>query len=425
MYKFEPSELMKELHKKYFERYVLPNFYHEIYSVIPNKESKKEPRETWYSRFHDEKKLFDCFMRNCSRHWEVLAVGEFDELEKFYSDNESLIEQIGNADKKTWNNLLSEIFGYEKFEKESEWNCIKQQLIEEYDKENKYNYRYSPAVGDAFLHEYDMLFHNNVTKELCIHKNLEWFKNTVADKMILCIKKADFERFASRFRIWTPYTFALLSEVRVCPYCNRQFISPVLTKDGKSRADIDHFLPKGIYPYFAMSLYNWIPSCKTCNSSLKLARKFDFIDLHPYRDNIGDYFYYSIKIKGDNESGTFVSADTIIEDEACQHHLNIFKLRELAEFHSDLVQSLVQRRLCYSEQYIEDLVQSDINLYHTKDEMKAGILGYVPNKKSINNTILGKMKYDIAVQLGFIDDEEDRKLLEKIRRLVYKEDAYG
>ena len=110
MYKFEPSELMKELHKKYFERYVLPNFYHEIYSVIPNKESKKEPRETWYSRFHDEKKLFDCFMRNCSRHWEVLAVGEFDELEKFYCDNESLIKQIGNAAPKTWNNLLSEIF---------------------------------------------------------------------------------------------------------------------------------------------------------------------------------------------------------------------------------------------------------------------------------------------------------------------------
>lgn len=55
-----------------------------------------------------------------------------------------------------------------------------------------------------------------------------------------------------------------------CPYCGNEevsyteFIHPV---NGKTllKPELDHFLPKSIYPFFAVSIFNLIPSCNTCN----------------------------------------------------------------------------------------------------------------------------------------------------------------
>lgn len=54
---------------------------------------------------------------------------------------------------------------------------------------------------------------------------------------------------------------------RVCPYCGDTYIMPTTCKDGKVdvKPQIDHFLPKSAYPFFAMSFCNLIPSCHSCN----------------------------------------------------------------------------------------------------------------------------------------------------------------
>lgn len=72
----------------------------------------------------------------------------------------------------------------------------------------------------------------------------------------------------------------LLNEMNLqnthCPYCNYNKVSvvPITAEDpqdkkDKAYLDIDHFYPKAQYPYFALSFYNLIPSCHTCNSSEK------------------------------------------------------------------------------------------------------------------------------------------------------------
>jgi hypothetical protein len=50
-------------------------------------------------------------------------------------------------------------------------------------------------------------------------------------------------------------------DVKVCPYCNINYISFSGTNSNKGiRPELDHFYPKSRYPYFAVSFYNLISS---------------------------------------------------------------------------------------------------------------------------------------------------------------------
>lgn len=53
--------------------------------------------------------------------------------------------------------------------------------------------------------------------------------------------------------------------VGVCPFCNRIYTSTVYR--GTVRASFDHFFPKSVYPYLAISLFNLIPICDVCNKN--------------------------------------------------------------------------------------------------------------------------------------------------------------
>lgn len=57
--------------------------------------------------------------------------------------------------------------------------------------------------------------------------------------------------------------------VRVCPYCGRAYTYRV-EKSGKEgivtvKPQLDHFLPKKIYPFLGMNFFNLIPCCSVCN----------------------------------------------------------------------------------------------------------------------------------------------------------------
>ena len=58
---------------------------------------------------------------------------------------------------------------------------------------------------------------------------------------------------------------ALVQKINLstCPYCNRNTIYSI--KKQRRTFDLDHFYPQAKYPFFALSFYNLIPSCKICN----------------------------------------------------------------------------------------------------------------------------------------------------------------
>lgn len=85
-------------------------------------------------------------------------------------------------------------------------------------------------------------------------------------------------------------------DVKVCPYCNRILIDPIDEGAGKKTVvgELDHFYCKSKYPYFAVSLYNLVPSCGICNGKSRKGEKdlFGTVFENPYLlpDNNGMVF---------------------------------------------------------------------------------------------------------------------------------------
>ena len=77
------------------------------------------------------------------------------------------------------------------------------------------------------------------------------------------------------------YSLVQTLKINICPYCNRQYITTLepINNKGGTRSTLDHFYLKSYYPYLALSFWNLVPSCYSCNSQLRGTKK---IGLHPY-----------------------------------------------------------------------------------------------------------------------------------------------
>lgn len=89
--------------------------------------------------------------------------------------------------------------------------------------------------------------------------------------------------------------------IRTCPYCNRNYIT-VYGKGKKSTADLDHFYQKKQYPLFALSLFNFIPSCQICNSRMKNTHSAENT-LYPYKEGFEKDAHFELKYTGKNKTG--------------------------------------------------------------------------------------------------------------------------
>lgn len=95
----------------------------------------------------------------------------------------------------------------------------------------------------------------------------------------------------------TKWNLGMLAErlnkhLKFCPYCNAETIYAFTIKDGKARvlkSAFDHYFPRARYPFLGLSLYNLIPACTRCNSSLKRDHHEDLVSMaHPYGSGQSD-----------------------------------------------------------------------------------------------------------------------------------------
>ncbi|WP_320940168.1 HNH endonuclease signature motif containing protein [Lysinibacillus capsici] len=133
----------------------------------------------------------------------------------------------------------------------------------------------------------------------------------------------------------------ILAEYSICPYCNSVHITTIYSKD--------HFLPKSKYPLLAIWLENLVISCQQCNEGLKNADTL-LPSLHPYQNNITDYFKFKYlktddsKLKIDVELNMSKSTK---EQQATDNYLKLFKIKDRAN--TDLAKEL--------EFYYKDLLR--------------------------------------------------------------------
>ena len=195
----------------------------------------------------------------------------------------------------------------------------------------------------------------------------------------------------------------------VCPYCNRNTIYNI--KYGEQRtSELDHFYPKSKYPYFALSFYNLIPSCKVCNK-IKLDND-DKKYINPYDDrfDMSKSVKFSLKIKSSNfyhlENGFNIEykfSDKISKDERdrIENNLEDFALKDLYQNHKDIILELIQKEVVYNDSYLDELFKSyEGTLFKNREDLQRLISGGFIDESEINKRPLSKLIKDISQELG-------------------------
>ena len=184
-------------------------------------------------------------------------------------------------------------------------------------------------VGDIQDIERLRYFHKNLNgvKRKNEYTKEEEEKKAKADKIekafcydLFCVPHAKEE-------MWDAYKFCKGLNIDVCPYCNRQYIFTVMehrdnmqgdNKECIVRPEIDHYYPKSIYPYLSCNLFNFIPSCPTCNH-IKSDKEDgeDSINelIYPYNEEYGSHGVFKAKYEDSLLKADFLFGANINNEE--------------------------------------------------------------------------------------------------------------
>lgn len=200
------------------------------------------------------------------------------------------------------------------------------------------------------------------------------------------------------------YNFVKKININTCPYCNRNYI---LTSKRKKtvKPEIDHFYPKGIYPLFAASFYNLIPSCQSCNGQFG-KHEIDSYLLklkNPY-DIKNDDFVFSFKVNNIsiiNPLSGQSSVDVVLKSKI-DSNSEVFNLENYYLMHDDhVLELIIKSRTKYSDKYRDYLTK--ISKYSlSKTEVDRMILGNYSQEKEQHKRPLSKLYQDIGIELGLI-----------------------
>lgn len=211
---------------------------------------------------------------------------------------------------------------------------------------------------------------------------------------------------------WSGYQFAYHLGARVCVYCNRNYtVTLKVGKDGVVRPQLDHFYPKSMYPYLAISLYNLVPSCSTCNANLKLDK--DMLDenhediyLHPYEDAICSEFRFDFKVERDiavtkhfstiGPEDLSVSILGLDANDKYQKSADLFKLKELYELHKEEFSDIYNIVCAYSDSVFDEIESSfEFDKEKMRKEFISNFRTASPEKRSLGkatNDLLDSME---------------------------------
>ena len=183
----------------------------------------------------------------------------------------------------------------------------------------------------------------------------------------------------------------------VCPYCNRNYIN---TRDRSLGAEMDHFYNKNKFPMFSISLYNFIPSCSTCNrikgtKNLKI-NPYLSIDTDKVKFEItpnSESYKIEIKREANSNFHTFELTEDMKND-----FIDVLKLDEAYKVHVIEVLEMINREKEYNEKYREDLKsmfwREEIEIDKKIDALIYGDVIFTSEDDLVNKS-LGKFKKDI------------------------------
>ncbi|WP_393964438.1 hypothetical protein [Exiguobacterium sp. S22-S28] len=415
MIKLNHEKELKDKHHDYLKKNLLPKIKQAKRSPfkIPKKSLNKiicslnnnYPQNKFKRKFkYEQLRFYDYIEYNLKD----IAIGEPSKLKELHLEMESNFELLMKVLSSrpvdvTFSNHIYNLFGYENFKTDTLFNLFKiaAKMRAGGNLKNKFSYKHreefkyllAAALPDKKKEIYSILSNKNCPDL----KSFEERFYSIPDVHMTLSNVKESQIFMHG---WSDYALVMSSNIRVCPYCNRQFVTPFISSKGRIRADLDHFLSKLMYPYFSMSLFNLIPSCKQCNQGLKGEKEFPIDGLHPFQDNIHHHFTFTAipqPGKGLTEINVKIddSSQSNIED-----FIDMFKLKPLYGYHSNQADEIITKRQMYPDKLLQSLLPK--SPFTSIDDLKSFIVGYEIDEQNLNNEPLSKLRHDIAIQVGLL-----------------------
>lgn len=210
------------------------------------------------------------------------------------------------------------------------------------------------------------------------------------------------------------YDLATKLDIHTCTYCNREYTFVFKNKlGGKGMVpQFDHWYAKKDHPLLALSFFNLIPSCATCNTIKKDIAMSTREHLHPYiNKNISKSYAFNLWLKeiGVPEiSLDPTKSDDEIESKKNKTTLETLNLHLIYKGHSTKeLKDLYNLRLKYPENYLKKLLDETFgNLDVTINEKYRLIFGIELEDKDYHKRIMSKFKSDIIGKLLSLDSSE-------------------
>ncbi len=262
-------------------------------------------------------------------------------------------------------------------------------------------------------------------KDLCslhkikkpIYKNI---KSTLKDELEEII---DYDTFSESYNGWGAYSLTKSLNVNTCPYCNRAYSHTHVSENGRTRAPLDHFMPKSDYPYLALSLYNLVPSCQVCNSSFKGGKDLFMMDhIYPYEEHFGmdarfdidlcadkDGKYSIPLVSGVNAKENFnvilkINSSSSIKAKI-ENSNDTFHIEEIYQYHKDYVLEILRKLVYYNQTKIDELLNDNVfvGLFESRAELIQTLFGNYLEEQHLSKRVLSKLTKDIWEEYGLRD----------------------
>ncbi|MFW0702205.1 hypothetical protein ACN09M_04185 [Aliarcobacter butzleri] len=288
-------------------------------------------------------------------------------------------------------------------------------------------FKYKETKFDKFKkkYPYNLLFHDIEFKEIIFFtKNLLFkienriiqqkekifdFRKNIKDEIE---KIFNYEGINQGGKI-TPF-FTENFNFRTCFYCNKDFITNFDTDKFESNKEVstfqlDHFYDKGTYPYLALSFYNLIPSCPTCNSKKVKgsANTFENNCIAPNSQNFD--FHQKVKFKlllNDSCKNLHIKSKEDIDitlkeqfSDMYDKYIKIFKLNERYKAHKDIVFDMIQKAELYPESRLKEL--QDLTGIPFQ-QIKKDIFNLIDENEDLSKQPFSKLIVDMSKELGII-----------------------
>lgn len=154
-------------------------------------------------------------------------------------------------------------------------------------------------------------------------------------------------------------------DIRVCPYCDRNFINNVRRKkDGKVLRgnQLDHFFPQNRYPMLAMCFYNLIPVCAGCN----LRKHEKEFSMNPYESGIEEQTFFDVDVKQKNSKIYEQDVEVkLMYTSAIRKNIEILALEEEYAQCKDIACEIVTKAIFYDETKKRELCRNYPELFST------------------------------------------------------------